>query len=303
MIFLVDASVYVFRAYHSILPEMRDRDGNPVHAVFGFARFLGDLIERVRPAYMAVAFDQRRAASYRNRIYPPYKANRERAPVDLAAQLECCRELCRHLGLAVFVDPEYEADDLIGTLAQVMRAEGVRAAFISRDKDLAQLMRDGDLFWDFGARAQFGYHDIERHFGVAPERFADYLALTGDSIDNIPGVPGIGQRTAATLMKAFGSLDELYANLARAAELPLRGAGNLPARLAAHKESVFLARQLTRIACDLSLGASVGTLRRRLPDLPALAALYDRLGFGPFLRRQGERLAQLPEVQSALSAA
>jgi len=303
VIFLVDASVYVFRAYHSILPDMRDRDGNPVHAVFGFARFLGDLIERVRPAYMAVAFDQRRAASYRNRIYPPYKANRERAPVDLAAQLECCRELCRHLGLAVFVDPEYEADDLIGTLAQVMRAEGVRAAFISRDKDLAQLMRDGDLFWDFGARAQFGYHDIERHFGVAPERFADYLALTGDSIDNIPGVPGIGQRTAATLMKAFGSLDELYANLARVTELPLRGAGNLPARLAAHKESVFLARQLTRIACDLSLGASVGTLRRRLPDLPALAALYDRLGFGPFLRRQGERLAQLPEVQSALSAA
>ncbi|MBV8975284.1 MAG: hypothetical protein JOY74_09185 [Sinobacteraceae bacterium] len=303
MIFLVDASVYVFRAYHSILPDMRDRDGNPVHAVFGFARFLGDLIERVRPAYMAVAFDQRRAASYRNRIYPPYKANRERAPVDLAAQLECCRELCRHLGLAVFVDPEYEADDLIGTLAQVMRAEGVRAGFISRDKDLAQLMRDGDLFWDFGARGQFGYHDIERHFGVAPERFADYLALTGDSIDNIPGVPGIGQRTAAILMKAFGSLDELYANLARVAELPLRGAGNLPARLAAHKESVFLARRLTRIACDLSLGASAGTLRRRLPDLPALAALYDRLGFGPFLRRQGERLAQLPEVQSALSAA
>jgi DNA polymerase I len=303
VIFLVDASVYVFRAYHSILPDMRDRDGNPVHAVFGFARFLGDLIERVRPAYMAVAFDQRRAASYRNRIYPPYKANRERAPVDLAAQLECCRELCRHLGLAVFVDPEYEADDLIGTLAQVMRAEGVRAAFISRDKDLAQLMRDGDLFWDFGARAQFGYHDIERHFGVAPERFADYLALTGDSIDNIPGVPGIGQRTAATIMKAFGSLDELYANLTRVAELPLRGAGNLAARLAAHKESVFLARQLTRIACDLSLGANAGTLRRRLPDLPALAALYDRLGFGPFLRRQGERLAQLPEVQSALSAA
>jgi DNA polymerase I len=292
VIFLVDASVYVFRAYHSILPDMRDRDGNPVHAVFGFARFLGDLIERVRPAYMAVAFDQRRAAS-----------NRERAPVDLAAQLECCRELCRHLGLAVFVDPEYEADDLIGTLAQLMRAEGVRAAFISRDKDLAQLMRDGDLFWDFGARAQFGYHDIERHFGVAPERFADYLALTGDSIDNIPGVPGIGQRTAATLMKAFGSLDELYANLARVAELPLRGAGNLGARLAAHKESVYLARQLTRIACDLSLGASAGTLRRRLPDLPALAALYDRLGFGPFLRRQGERLAQLPEVRSALSAA
>jgi 5'-3' exonuclease len=303
VIFLVDASVYVFRAYHSILPDMRDRDGNPVHAVFGFARFLGDLIERVRPAYMAVAFDERRTASYRNRIYPPYKANRERAPADLVAQLRCCRELCRHLGVAVFVDSEYEADDLIGTLAQVMRAQGVRAAFISRDKDLAQLVRDGDLFWDFGAREQFGYHDIERHFGVAPERFADYLALTGDSTDNIPGVPGIGQRTAAVLMRAFGSLDELYADLARVAHLPLRGAGTLGARLAAHKESVYLARQLTRIACNLSLGASAGTLRRRVPDLPALGELYDRLGFGPYLRRQGERLAQLPEARATPSAA
>src|SRR5438105_4375935 len=89
---------------------MRDRDGNPAHAVFGFARFLGDLIERVRPTYMAVAFDQRRAGSYRNRIYPPYKANRERAPADLALQFEHCRELCRRLGVAVFVDPDYEAD-------------------------------------------------------------------------------------------------------------------------------------------------------------------------------------------------
>ena len=294
MIFLIDASVYVFRAYHSMLPDMRDRDGNPVHAVFGFARFLGDLIERVRPRYLAVAFDQRRTGSYRSRIYPPYKANRERPPADLIAQLECCRELCRRLGAAVFVDPEYEADDIIGTLAAGMRGEGVPSAFITRDKDLAQLMRDGDLFWDFGARGQFGYHDIERHFGVAPECFADYLALTGDQVDNIPGVPGIGHRTAASLMKAFGSLDALYGDLARVARLRLRGASSLPARLAAHRESVFLARRLTRIACDLSLGVGSDALRRRAPNLPALAELYDRLGFGPFLRRQGERLAHLP---------
>jgi DNA polymerase I len=303
LIVLVDASVYVFRAYHSLLPDMRDRDGNPVHAVFGFARFLGDLIERLRPAYIAVAFDERRAASYRNRIYPPYKANRARAPADLVAQFECCRELCRHLGVAMFVDPDYEADDLIGTLGSIMRAQGVRAAFIKRDKDLAQLMRDGDLFWDFGARSQFGYHDIERYFGVAPERFADYLALTGDSTDNIPGVPGVGHRTAALLMKAFGSLDELYADLERVACLPLRGAATLGARLAAHKESAYLARRLTRIACDLSLGVSACALRRRMPDLPALGELYDRLGFGPYLRRQGERLAQLPEAQATPSAA
>jgi len=294
LIFLIDASVYVFRAYHSVLPDMRDRDGNPVHAVFGFARFLGDLIERMRPKYIAVAFDQRRTDSYRSRIYPAYKANRERAPADLVLQFERCRELCRHLGLSVFVDPQYEADDLIGSLAACMRDEGMRSAFITRDKDLAQLMRDGDLFWDFGAREQFGYHDIERHFGVRPERFADYLALTGDDVDNIPGVPGVGHRTAASLMKVFESLDEMYGDLTRVAQLKLRGAGTLAQKLTEHREAVFLSRQLTRIACDLKLGTDAEGLRRRMPNLAALDGLYDELGFGAFLRRQGERLVQLP---------
>ena len=273
---------------------MVDRDGNPVHAVFGFARFLGDLIERVRPRYVAVAFDQRAANSYRSRIYPPYKANREPAPVDLALQFQHCRELCRHLGLPAFVSPEYEADDIIGTLGCLMRDEGIRSAFITRDKDLAQLVRSGDLYWDFGAREQFGYHDIERHFGVAPERFADYLALTGDDSDNIPGVPGVGHKTASSLMKAFDSLDDLYANLPRVVGLKLRGARTLSDRLREHRESVFLARKLTHITCDMQLGVDVEGLRRRRPDAPALADLYDRLGFGPFLRRQSERLAQIP---------
>jgi 5'-3' exonuclease len=294
LIFLVDASVYVFRAYHSMLPDMVDRDGNPVHAVFGFARFLGDLIERIRPRYIAVAFDQRAAINYRSRLYPAYKANRERAPIDLVMQFEHCRELCRHLGIAAFVNPEYEADDIIGTLAWLMREEGVRSAFITRDKDLAQLVRSGDVYWDFGARQQWGYHDIERYFGVKPERFADYLALTGDESDNIPGVPGIGHKTAASLMKAFDSLEELYADLSRVAGLKLRGARTVSEKLREHRESVFLARKLTQITCNMQLGVAVEDLRRRRPDAPALTDLYDRLGFGPFLRRQSERLAQLP---------
>lgn len=294
MIFLIDASVYIFRAYHSSLPDRVDPDGHPVHAVFGFARFLGDLIERARPRHIAVAFDQRAANSYRNRIYPAYKANREPAPVDLVRQMQHCRELCRHLGLPAFVSPEYEADDIIGTLGCLMRDEGVRSAFITRDKDLAQLVRSGDLYWDFGAREQFGYHDIERYFGVAPERFADYLALTGDDSDNIPGVPGIGHKTAASLMKAFPSLDELYGNLGRVASLKFRGARTLGERLREHRESVFLARKLTHITCDMQLGVDSEGLRRRPPDAPALADFYDRLGFGPFLRHQSERLARLP---------
>ena len=277
-----------------MLRDMVDRDGNPVHAVFGFARFLGDLIERVRPRYIAVAFDQRAADSYRSRLYPAYKANRERAPVDLILQFQHCRELCRHLGLAAFVNPEYEADDIIGTLSCLMRDEGVRSAFITRDKDLAQLVRSGDLYWDFGARQQWGYHDIERYFGVKPERFADYLALTGDESDNIPGVPGVGHKTAASLMKAFDSLEELYGDLSRVAGLKLRGARTLSEKLREHRDAVFLARKLTHITCNMQLGVDVEHLRRRRPDAPALTDLYDRLGFGPFLRRQSERLAQLP---------
>jgi DNA polymerase I len=277
-----------------MLPDMVDAEGNPVHAVFGFARFLGDLIERTRPKFIAVAFDQRLATSYRSRIYPPYKANRNPTPPGLPAQFDACRELCRHLGVAMFMSPEYEADDIIGTLASQMRSEGVRSAFITRDKDLAQLVRDGDLFWDFGSRGQFGYHDIQRHFGVAPERFADYLALTGDDVDNIPGVPGVGHKTAAALMKEFESLEDLYARLGRVGALNVRGSRALITLLQQHREALFLSRKLTRIECAMELGVGENELRRRSPDLRGLGAFYDRLGFGPFLRRQGERLAQLP---------
>ena len=144
MIFLIDASVYVFRAYHSVLPEMRDRDGNPVHAVFGFARFLGDLIERMRPKYIAVAFDQRRANSYPQSHLSALQGQ----PRTARPRIWCCSSsaVANCAGIwasSVFVEPEYEADDIIGTLAACMRDEGMRSAFITRDKDLAQLMRDG----------------------------------------------------------------------------------------------------------------------------------------------------------------
>ncbi len=272
---------------------MLDVERRPVHAVFGFARFLGDLLERTRPQFVGVAFDRRLASSYRNAIYPPYKANREPAPPDLAVQFDYCRELCAHLGLAVFVDSYYEADDLIGTLAQRMRGHGIRSAFITRDKDLAQLVRDGDLYWDFGARGQLGYRDVERHFGVAPERFADYLALTGDTSDNIPGVPGVGPKTAAALMRAFASIDDLYAGLGRVSALGLRGGRELRERLREHREAVYLARRLTRIVCDMPLEVGAEDLRPRIPNRAGLDGLYDRLGFGPMLRRQAERLAAL----------
>ncbi len=291
MLYLVDASVYVFRAYYSMPPDMADADGNATHALFGFARFLGDLLERAKPGHIAVAFDESLATSFRNRIYPAYKANREPAPADLMWQFTRCREFCRLVGLAEFGSPDYEADDIIGTLATRARRAGVLVTLVTRDKDMAQLVREGDVYWDYTANARYGYDQIEGRFGVTPERFADYLALTGDSVDNIPGVPGVGPKTAVVLMRAFDSLDALYANLERVRSLPVRGASKLPERLALHRDAAYLARQLTAIACDMPLEAPHDRLRPRAPDLAGLNAFFDRCGFGPMLRRQAERLA------------
>src|SRR4051812_22134787 len=275
-------------------PDMTDRDGNPAHATFGFARFLGDLIERVKPNYMAVAFDESLTTSFRNQIYPAYKANRDPPPADLKAQFAGCREFCRLLGIPSFGHVEYEADDIVGTLMTRCRRAGVPATLVTRDKDFAQLIRDGDVYWDYSDNAHYRYHQIEERFGVAPERFADFLALMGDSVDNIKGVPGVGPKTAAALMKEFASLEELYDNLDRVAEVAVRGASKLGAKLAAHREAAFLARRLTEIACDMPLEIARHDLARRAPDVAALTEFFDRHNFGPMLRRQAERLALLP---------
>ena len=293
MVYLIDASVYVFRAYYSLPPDMRDGEGNSVHALYGFARFIGDLIERVQPQYVAVAFDASLATSFRNRIYPAYKANREPAPPDLALQFARCRELCTHMGIANFDSPEFEADDIIGTLVARVRAEGLRTTLVTRDKDLAQLVREGDVYWDFPSTDRYHYHEMAERFGVAPERYADYLALTGDAVDNIPGVPGIGKKTAAALMTAFATLDHLYEGLEQVALLKLRGAGQLAARLQLHREAAYLARQLTAIHCAMPLEITREHLRRRVPDAEALARFFDAQGFGNLLRRQAERITRL----------
>jgi 5'-3' exonuclease len=288
---LIDASYFVFRAYYSVGLEMTDADGQPVNALYGFSRFLGDLLEEAKPEHVAVAFDESLSSSFRNAIYPAYKMNREPAPPDLRRQFGLCRELCRLIGLAEFCSPTHEADDIIGTIAARLRAAGHASVLVTRDKDLAQLVRDGDHYWDYAGERRYAYHEIEAQFGVRPERMADFLALTGDAVDNIPGVPGVGPKTAAALLSAFASLEELYDGLDRVGGLPIRGAGKLAVKLSEHREAAYLARRLTVIACDMPIECSLETLRRRKPDLEALGAFYDRQKFGPALRRQAERLA------------
>lgn len=291
-IHLIDASYFVFRAYYSVGLEMTDGDGRPVNALYGFSRFLGDLLEEAKPAHVAVAFDESLSSSFRNEIFPAYKANREPAPPELKRQFALCRQLCRLLGVAEFSSPTHEADDIIGTIAARLRGGGYRTVLVTRDKDLAQLIRDGDDYWDYAGERRYGYGDIVGQFGVLPERMADYLALTGDTVDNIPGVPGVGPKTASALLQAFASLEELYEGLDRIGKLPIRGAGKLPERLRLHREAAFFARRLTTIACDMPLEITVESLLRRKPDLEALDAFYDRARFGAALRRQAERLAR-----------
>jgi 5'-3' exonuclease len=289
----IDASYFIFRAYHSMPPDMMDADGNATHALYGFARFMSDLLEQVRPERIGVAFDRspRGETSFRNGIYPAYKAHREAPPVDLERQFALCREFCRHMGLAEFASAEYEADDIIGTLAARARAAGLRNVVVTRDKDLSQLIREGDVFWDYSGNARYGYHEIGPRFGAIPELIADFLALTGDSVDNIPGVPGIGKKTAAELFAIFSSLDDLYANLERVSGMKLRGAAALAARLLVHKEAAYLARRLTGIVCDVPLEFTLDTLKPRAPDTARLEAFFDTHGFGNILRRQARRIA------------
>lgn len=299
VLYLVDASVYVFRAWYAVPPGMRDADGNPTHALYGFARTLMGLIEARRPAYLAVAFDESHRGGWRDRLYPPYKAQREPAPPELKRQFALCREFCRLLGIAEYASGEFEADDLIGTLARRMRAEGLRVTIVSRDKDLAQLLGPGDRYWDCAADVEYGHADIRERFGARPERLADFLALAGDSVDNVPGVPGVGPKTAAALLDAFESLDALYADLASAASLAVRGAAKLPERLARHREEAFLARTLTRIRCDAPLDADRATLRPRPADVDGLRGFCARAGFGPLLP---ERIGRLGAAAAAAAA-
>jgi 5'-3' exonuclease len=293
LVYLVDASVYIFRAWFGQAAELRDAAGNPTHAIYGFARMLGDLIEQRRPLHIAVAFDESHGKGHRHEMFPAYKANRDPAPPELKRQFALCREYCRHLGIAEFASDSHEADDLIGTLAARVRATGLRVTVVSRDKDLAQLLGPGDRYWDYADSVEYGYEQLPARFGVAPERMADYLALMGDASDNIPGVPGIGPKTAAALMRRYASLDALYADLPGTASLPVRGAAGLAAKLAMHRDAAYLARALTRIDCAAPLAAGREDLLRRAPALAMLTEFCSRQGFGGMLPRQAERIARL----------
>lgn len=293
MVYLIDASVYVFRAYYSMPADMTDAAGRQVNALYGYARFLGDLLERVRPKHVVVAFDESLTTSFRNDIYPLYKANREEAPEDLVWQFAQCQRVTGALGVTSYSSGKFEADDILGTLAHGVRQRGENFVVVTRDKDLTQLIREGDEYWDYASNRRLTYADIENVFGVRAEQIPDLLALAGDSVDNIPGVPGIGPKTATVLLRHFDTLDAIYANLDAITEVKVRGAKKLGKRLALHEDLARLSRQLTEVSLDAPVATTLRSMRWSAPDLAALDAIYDELDIGQALRQQARRLTRL----------
>ncbi|MGN6153762.1 MAG: 5'-3' exonuclease [Lysobacteraceae bacterium] len=285
-VYLIDASIYVFRAWHTMPAEFTDADGWPTNAVAGFARFLLDVLERERPKHIAVAFDEALDSCFRNALYPSYKANRDQAPEELRRQFAHCRAVCTALGLTVLGHPDYEADDLIGSALVQARAAGHRGIVLSADKDLSQLLHLGDEQWDYARNQRWGVHGVKARHGVEAHQIADYLALCGDAVDNIPGVPGIGQKTAAVLLAHFGDLDSLLSRVDEVPYLRLRGAAQAAAKLREHRDAARLFRQLTTIACDAPVGDTAPRFHRGPADAATLGTLCEHLRFGPMTRRR-----------------
>ena len=290
-IHLVDASLYVFRAWHSVPAEFFDVDGKPVNAVYGYTRFLLDLLERARPTHCAVAFDESLTSSFRNAIYPEYKANRELPPEELKLQFAYCQRVSAALGLRVLSDLSLEADDLIGSVVHALRPQAFRSVIVSADKDFGQLVGEHDEIWDFSKNQTWNAAGVKERLGVHPHQVADYLALTGDAIDNIPGVAGIGAKTAATLLSHFGSLDAIYARIEEIPFLRFRGAAAAYVKLKAGAAQAQLSRSLTGIACDGPVPADAASFARGKPDLADVDGLLEQLRFGPLTRSRIRALA------------
>lgn len=283
---LVDASVYIFRAWHSLPEDILDAEGEPAQAVHGFTRFLLELVETVRPLHIAVAFDESLESSFRNDWYPAYKANREPAPESLKRQFQGCREVAEALGMLTLRDGRYEADDLIGSVQSRLRPQGFGALIVSADKDLSQLLGEHDEQWDFARKLRWRAHEVRERYGATPAAMPDFLGLTGDAVDNFPGVPGIGAKTASALLDHFGTLEAILARVEEIPFLRIRGATGHASRLREHADLALLCKRLATIVCDADVPAQHDAYRRRPIENAILNQVCERYRIGPMTRRR-----------------
>lgn len=284
VIYLVDGSSYIHRAYHAIR-DLTNSKGFPTNAIYGVLRMLIKLLKEKTPRYVSVVFDSK-GPNFRHQIFPEYKANRPPLPESLVVQIPIIKELVAALGLHSLEMEGYEADDLIGSLARAFEREGYHVVLVSGDKDLKQLLSPNITMWDPMKDQQIDYETIKRELNLEPAQLVDVMALSGDSIDNIPGVPGIGEKTALKLIQEFGSLEKLFSSVDEIKTAKLRE------RLAQNKEMALLSRRLVKIKDDLRLSVSPPSLGKR--DERELSRLLRELEFASLWRELGKE--ETPEA-------
>jgi len=273
---LVDGSSYLYRAFHA-MPPLTNSRGAPVGAVLGVVNMLLKLLEEHQPEHFAVVFDAK-GKTFRDELFAEYKATRPPMPDELGAQIAPLLEVVEALGLPMLQVPGVEADDVIGTLARQATAAGMQTLVSTGDKDMAQLVNERVTLVNTMTGTVLDPAGVEQKFGVAPARIVDWLALVGDSSDNIPGVPKCGPKTATKWLGEFGDVDSL---MARADEVP----GKVGESLRDHLEQLELSRELATIRCDVDLELGPAELVRRSPDVERLRTLYKDLEFNTLLRK------------------
>jgi DNA polymerase-1 len=275
---LVDGSSYLYRAFHA-MPALTNSRGEPTGAVYGVVNMLRRMLSEYDTEHLAVVFDAK-GKTFRDDIYPEYKAHRPPMPDELAAQIEPIHDIIRALGLPLIQIQGVEADDVIGTLARAAAAEGRETVISTGDKDMAQLVDGHVRLVDTMKDAEYDHDAVVAKFGVTPQQIVDYLALVGDTSDNIPGVPGVGPKTAAKWLQEYGSLDEIVAH---ANDVPGKAGDSLRASL----NHLPMARRLATIKCDVDLKSTPQDLRRAPPDNARLRELFARFEFKSWLAELG----------------
>ena len=275
-VYVVDAMNYIFRAYHSLPDNITSPDGLLTNAVLGYLRTLLRIIKERKPDYMAAAFEK--DTSFRNTLFAAYKANRKQPPEELEAQFEYCRRITQAIGVACVEVDNYEADDVIGTIATRMSAIGYRVVVVTGDKDMSQLVSDAVSVYDIGREHWLDEAGVREKFGVAPAQIPDLLALHGDHIDNIPGVMGVGAKTARQILSVCGSIEDL-SDMNLSAKLRFRGRDEILRRIRENMETVRVSRRLATICCEAPIEVSPEVLRYRRADRRTLDPLCRKLGF------------------------
>lgn len=275
-VYLIDGSAYIYRAYHAIKP-LSNSKGLQTNAVFGFINILRRLMREKDPKYLAVAFDSR-GEVFRHKIYPEYKENRPPMPEDLAEQIPYVKEYVASAKILSLEEPGIEADDLIASAAVSLSRQGYRVVIVSGDKDLLQLVSESVVMWDPMKDNLMDVAAVEAKYKVTPDRLLELFALVGDSADNIPGVPGIGPKTAEKLIEEYQSIDGLYAGMDSMKKSKMKE------RLIDNRELAYLSKKLIRLKEDVEVPADVEQYALQSGDDERLAALYTELEFSSFLK-------------------